>query len=132
MSPPASSSLQAETFGLMLATRLAEILNVQDPHFFTDCSMLVSAVKETDILSAPGPWDNGPLLAQIQNSSSFQHSKVAHIYRESNVKAHHLARLALKVQNRHVLFRCLCFDAGRCSVRETLLYPACTLSRLSL
>ena len=71
MSPMASSPLQAETFGLMLATRLAEKLNVEDPHFFTDCSMLVSAVKETDILSAPGPWDNRPLLAQIQNSPSF-------------------------------------------------------------
>lgn len=97
MSPPASSPLQAETFGLMLANRLADILNVQDPHFFTDCSVLALTAKATNILSAPGPWDNRPLLAQIQNSP-FQHSKVAHICRGNNVKAHHLARLALKVQ----------------------------------
>ena len=58
MSPPASSSLQAETFGLMLATRLADILNVQDSHF-TDCSVLALAAKATDIRFAPGPWDNG-------------------------------------------------------------------------
>ena len=120
MSPMASSPLQAETFGLMLATRLAEILNVQDPHFFTDCSVLVSAAKSTDILSAPGPWNNMPLLAQIQNSPSFQSGKVAHISRGNNVKAHHLARLALKVQNSHVLFRCLCLDAGLCSTRDSL------------
>ena len=64
MSPPASS-LQAETFGLMLATRLADILNVQDPHVFMDCSVLALAVKATDIHSAPCPWNNMPLLAQI-------------------------------------------------------------------
>jgi hypothetical protein len=40
MSPAASSPLQAETFGLMLATRLAEILKIQEPHFLTDCSVL--------------------------------------------------------------------------------------------
>ena len=36
ISPPASSPLQAETYGLLLATKLADILQVQDPHFYTD------------------------------------------------------------------------------------------------
>jgi hypothetical protein len=61
VSPSASSPLQAETFGLMLATRLAEILKIQDPHF-TDCSMLASAAKAIDIFSSPGHWDNRPLI----------------------------------------------------------------------
>uniref|UniRef100_R7W4Y2 Uncharacterized protein n=1 Tax=Aegilops tauschii TaxID=37682 RepID=R7W4Y2_AEGTA len=128
VSPPASSPLQAETFGLMLATRLADILNVQDPHFFTDCSVLALAAKATNILFAPRPWDNKPLLAQIQNSPSFQHSKVTHIYRESNVKAHHFARLALKVQiDLYCFVAWVVVQSGK-----PFLYPAWLLSRLSL
>jgi hypothetical protein len=120
MSPPASSPLHAETFGLLLATRLAEILKIQDPHFLTDCSVLALAAKATDILSAPGPWDNRPLIAEIQNSPSFQQRNVSHINRGNNVKAHHLARLASKLHGRPVLYRCLCSNAGLCTIRETL------------
>jgi hypothetical protein len=120
MSPPASSPLQAETFGLMLATRLAEVLNIQDAHFLTDCSVLASAAKEANIFSAPGHWDNRPLLAQIQNSHSFQRDKVSHINRGNNFKAHHLAQLASKMHNRPVLFRCLGSVVGLCPVKETL------------
>jgi hypothetical protein len=34
LSPSASSPLQAETFGLLLAMKLADILQVQDPIFY--------------------------------------------------------------------------------------------------
>jgi hypothetical protein len=40
LSPPASSPLQAETFGLLLATKLADLLQIQDPYFYTDSSVL--------------------------------------------------------------------------------------------
>uniref|UniRef100_A0ACD5WTH1 Uncharacterized protein n=1 Tax=Avena sativa TaxID=4498 RepID=A0ACD5WTH1_AVESA len=120
MSPPASSPLQAETFSLMLATRLAENLNIQNPHFLTDCSVLATAAKMTNIFSAPGHWDNRPLLAQIQSSPSFQQNNISHINRGNNVKAHHLARLASKLHNRPVMYRCLCSDAEICPIRETL------------
>nr|XP_051208314.1 uncharacterized protein LOC127325564 [Lolium perenne] len=120
MSPPASSPLQAETFGLLIATRLAEVFNIQDPHFLTDCLVLASAAKATDIFSAPGHWDNRPLLAQIQNSPAFQRRNVSHINRGNNVKAHHLARLASRMQIRPTVYRCLCSDARICQIRETL------------
>ena len=42
LSPPVSLPLQAETYGLLLATKLADLLQVQNPHFCTDCSVLVS------------------------------------------------------------------------------------------
>jgi hypothetical protein len=120
MSPADSCPLQAETFGLMLAMRLAEILKIQDLHFLTDYSVLASAAKATNIFSAPGHWDNRPLLAHIQKSPSFQRNKIFHINRQSNVKAYHLAWLALKMHNTPVLYRCLCSDAGLCPIREIL------------
>ena len=63
LSPPAESPLQAEAFGLMLATKLAELLHVQDPFFFTDCLTLENATKATSILQAPGHWIIRPQLA---------------------------------------------------------------------
>jgi hypothetical protein len=120
MSPPASSPLHAETFGLLLATRLAEILKIQDPHFLTDFSVVALATKAPYIFSALGPWDNRPLLVEIQNSPSFQRSNVSHINRGNNVKAHHLARLASKLHGKPVVYCCLCSDAGLYTIRETL------------
>lgn len=58
LSPPASSPLQAEAFGLILATKLAEILQLQEPVFYTDCSVLASAAAASNIMNAPSHWTN--------------------------------------------------------------------------
>jgi hypothetical protein len=71
LSPPASSPLQAEAFGLLLATKLAELLRLQEPQFYTDCLVLASAAATEDITKAPGHWSIRPLLAEIQRSNSF-------------------------------------------------------------
>jgi hypothetical protein len=107
LSPPASSPLQAEAFGLLLATMLAERLSIQEPTYFTDCLALALEVGATSIFNTKGHWIIRPLLAAIQESSAFQDDKIAHANRCYNVKAHHQAQLALKIQSRPLAIRCL-------------------------
>lgn len=91
MSPPASSPLQAEAYALELATKLAEILQLQVTRFYSDYSVLVSAVATGNISTVPGHWMIRPILARIQANSSFQVNKVAHIDRSFNEK--HIIKL---------------------------------------
>uniref|UniRef100_A0ACD5WFD3 Uncharacterized protein n=1 Tax=Avena sativa TaxID=4498 RepID=A0ACD5WFD3_AVESA len=120
LSPPASSPLQAETYGLLLATKLAHLLQVHDPHFYTDCLVLALAAREPSVFAAPGHWENRHLLAEIHTSPSFHTSRITHIRRSNNVKANHLARLALRIQNRSLLIRCLGSEASQCPARDIL------------
>ena len=120
LSPPVSSPLQAEAYGLLLATKLADTLHIQEPHYYTDCSVLASAAAATSIFKDAGHWNIRPILATIQASPSFISSRVAHINRCFNIKAHHQAKLAFKIQNRPVAFRCLCSGAGSCTTRDVL------------
>jgi hypothetical protein len=54
LSPPASSPLQAEAFGLLFATKLAKFLQLQEPQFYTDCLVLASAAATEDIIKTSG------------------------------------------------------------------------------
>jgi hypothetical protein len=120
MSPPASSPLQAEMFGFLLATKLANILQLQEPRFYTDNSVLASAAAATNIVPAPGHWMIRPLIVDIQSSDSFQANRISHLPRSSNVTAHHQARFATRLQNRSVTLRCLCLNTGQCPTRDIL------------
>lgn len=120
LSPPASSPLQAETYGLLLAIRLADLLQIQDPYYYTDNSVLASAAASPTVFKAPGHWENRPHLAAIQASPSFCCKKIAHINRCKNFKADHQARLALRIQNTSLAIRCLCSEAGQCPGRDIL------------
>jgi hypothetical protein len=132
LAPLASSPLQAEAYGLHLAAILADLMHIKDPYFYTDSSVLASAASATDIFLAPGHWEVRPLLAQIQSCSSFQRSRISHIHRSRNVKAHHQARLALKIQSTTVAIRCLSSGVGQCLSRDILnvssVYPYALLS----
>ena len=118
MSPPALSPRQAETFGLLLATKLAEILQLQEPRFYTDNSVLASASAASDIIATSSHWMIRPLIAAIQSSNSFQSDRINHLPRSFNVKDHHQACLATKIQNTSLAFRCLCSNTGQCPVRD--------------
>jgi ribonuclease HI len=120
LSPPASSPLQAETYGLLLATKLAEILQIQDPYFYTDSLVLASAAASPTVFKAPGHWENRSHLAAIQASPSFHCKKIAHINRSRNIKADHQARLALRAQNASLAIRCLCPEVGQCPAKDIL------------
>jgi hypothetical protein len=120
VSPPASSPLRAEAYGLLLTTMLADTLRIQEPQYYTDCSVLASATAATSIFKDVGHWNIRPILAFVQASPSFLRSRVARISRCFNVKAHHQAKLATKIQNRHIAFRCLFSEKGPCIARTFL------------
>jgi hypothetical protein len=120
LSPPVSTPLQAETYGLLLATRLADILQIQEPHFYSDCLVLTSAARSQTVFDAPGHWENRPLLAAIQASPSFHCNRITHIDRSNNVKADHQARLALRIHSRSLAVRCLSSEAGQCPGKDIL------------
>ena len=120
LSPPVSSPFQAEAYGLLLATMIADALHIPEPQYYTDCSVLASAAATTSIFKVTCHWNIRPILASIQASPSFSHTRVAHTNRCFNVKAHHQAKLAIKIKNRPVGFRCLASDTGPCIVRNVL------------
>jgi hypothetical protein len=120
LSPPVSSPLQAEAFGLLLATMLAEILHIQEPRFYTDCSVLASAVAAKSIFKDSGHWVIRPILAAIRASSTFHGSRISHTNRCFNVKAHHQAKLACKIKIRTLAVRCLSTDSNLCPGRDIL------------
>jgi hypothetical protein len=135
ISPPASSAIQAEAFGLLLASQLVELLHIQQPTYLTDNATLATAAAAQDLHLAPGHWTIRPQLAHMAAISSFDASKVFHISRSNNFRAHHHARLALKLQNRPFSFRCLrtdnraCLNAGvtsmSCVSQCTLVFVRC-------
>jgi hypothetical protein len=57
--------------------------------------MLASEAGATSVFSATGHCENRPLFAAIQASSSFHSSRITHIRRCDNIRADHLAHLAL-------------------------------------
>jgi hypothetical protein len=69
-------------------------------------------------LRAPGHWVMRPTLAEIQATSVFHSSRIAHINRCYNVKAHHQARLGLRLSSSSLAFRCLSSSAGQCLFRD--------------
>ena len=94
----------------MLAYQIAGILHLQQPNYLTDNATLAAAVASQNMISAPGHWSIRPQLAQITNSTDFDASRVYHISRRFNFRAHHQAKLAMKLYNTPSSFRCL--DSG--------------------
>ncbi|KAM3310069.1 hypothetical protein ACQJBY_031018 [Aegilops geniculata] len=92
---------------MMLASQIAQLLNLQYATFLTDCATLASAVVSQDLILDPGHWIIRPQLAHIAGSSAFDITRVYHINRGYNFCAHHHAKLALKIQNTPYRFRCL-------------------------
>ena len=107
ISPPATSAIQAEAFSLMLAYQIAGILRLQQATFLTDNAALATAAAAQNTILTPGHWSIRPQLAHIASSSAFDASRIYHISRGYNFRAHHQAKLALKIQNSLLSFRCL-------------------------
>lgn len=130
VSPPISSAIQAEAFGLLLATKVAEVLQIQRATILTDNAVLAAAAASQDLLNAPGHWTIRPQLADIASSSSFNATRIFHIPRSLNFKAHHQAKLGLKLQGRSFYSRCLNSATGVCpntDVKSVLGAPECML-----
>lgn len=114
-SQEASTPLQAEAFALHLAVKVAEVLNIQEPKFYTDNSTLVQATKAESIFDAGTPWIIRPTIANIRASQVFRSQNIEHISRCYNIKAHHQARLASRIQAGCTsLYRCLSTADTQC------------------
>ena len=109
-----SSAIQAEAFGIMLATKMAEMLQLQQITLLTDNATLASTLAANRLILAPGHWTIRPQLAYITTSSSFDATRIYHINRSYNFRAHHQARLALKIRNSLFRFSCLCSGNATC------------------
>jgi hypothetical protein len=71
LQPHYQSSLQAETYRLLLATRLADILQIQEPHFYrTVCVNLGGKIVQFLTLQ-----DIGRLAAIQVSPSSYSHQQ---------------------------------------------------------
>jgi hypothetical protein len=130
ISPPASSAIQAEAFGMLFAVRLAETLQIQGASILTDNATLAAAAASQDILDAPGHWMIRPQLAAIISSNWFHARKVFHVSRSLNFKAHHQAKLALKLLNRPLFFRCV--EEGNASCLNRKVSVASSVSQFTL
>ena len=104
--PRVTSALQAEAFGVLLATKLAELLHCQGAIILTYNRTLSSAAANK-LIDDPGHWQIVPQLAAVFSSSAFSSSRIFHIGRQHNFKAHHQVQLALPLLNKDVAFRFL-------------------------
>lgn len=121
-SPPASSALQAEAYGLLLAANLAQHLQLQQVTYFTDSAILAKAAATRNIMGGPGHWEIRSQLAAIFGTPAFNHQKVYHVRRSLNFKADFQARLATRLQGRTLSFTCLSSLQAKvaCSIRDSI------------
>lgn len=64
LSPPVGSPLQAEAYGLLLAVKAAEALQLHDAYFLTDSQVLTSAAR-SDRNATEGPWQIWATVSQV-------------------------------------------------------------------
>ena len=122
ISPPVSSAIQDEAFSLLLATHLAGLLQLQRATFLTDSATLAKATAAQNLHLTPGHWTIRPQLSQMTGSPAFDASRIHHIPRSDNIRAHHQAQLALRLQNRSPSFMCLVSSSERCLNGSMQLY----------
>ena len=65
MSPSVSSSLHDEAYGLLFATMIVDTLHILEPQYYTDYSVLASAVAASSIFKGIGHWDIRHLSKQV-------------------------------------------------------------------
>ncbi|CAM0948523.1 unnamed protein product [Alopecurus aequalis] len=98
----------------MLATQIAGLLQLQQATFLMDSATLTKVAAARSPILAPGHWTIRPQLAHIAASSAFDSTRIYHIPRNKNFRAHNQAKLALKLQNRTFSFRCLASGNETC------------------
>jgi hypothetical protein len=113
LSPPVGSPLQAEAYGLLLAVKVAQALQLQDAFFLTDSQVLTSAARSNQY-ATEGPWLIRATVSQIRASSYFHPNRLSFVPREHNIKAHHHSRLALRINTSTI--KCLTSGSGKCTV----------------
>uniref|UniRef100_A0ACD5VED3 Uncharacterized protein n=1 Tax=Avena sativa TaxID=4498 RepID=A0ACD5VED3_AVESA len=90
------------------------LLQLQRATFLTDSATLAKAAAAQCLILAPGHWTIRLQLARMAASLAFDSSRIYHIPRSYNFRAHHKAKLALKLQNRNFSYRCLTSGNDTC------------------
>ncbi|XBJ09437.1 hypothetical protein VPH35_014519 [Triticum aestivum] len=98
----------------MLASKIAELLQLQQVTFLTDNATLATTLAANSLIHTPGHWTIRPQLAYITTSPAFDATRIYHVNMSYNFRAHHQARLAFKIQNSPFRFICLCAGNRSC------------------
>lgn len=119
----ASSPLQAEALGLELAGKIAHILSLQDPNFFTDNQMVALQVQQREQVKSNQNWEIMPQINQFLQSTAQLNAKTYKINRGLNNFAHREAQVAYSQNSdQHCIFTCMgiSHDRDNCPVVRTL------------
>jgi ribonuclease HI len=106
--PQAASVLQAEADAMLLATKLAELLNINIPTLLTDNQILAKAMASRKLDNPQLHWNARETFAQILNSMFKTKSQVFHIKRDLNGAAHKCANQVLRQSLGEPIYRCIC------------------------
>jgi ribonuclease HI len=106
--PQATSVLQAEADAMLLATKLAELLNINSPTLLTDNQILAKAMASRKLDNPQLHWNVRETFAEILNSMLKTNSQVFHIKRDLNGVAHNCAHQVLRQSLDEPIFRCVC------------------------
>lgn len=104
----AKSVLQAEADAMLLGTKLAELLNINEPTLLTDNQILAKAMASKRLDNPHLHWNARQTFAQILNSTSRTNAQVFHIKRDSNGVAHNCAHQVLRQSLGQPIYSCVC------------------------
>lgn len=96
ISTDASSALQVEAQGLLLAVRMVQLMEWRRVCFLSDCKTLVDVVVTDDLLSRSGHWVLRPFLADVQNHRNANEDLVQKVPRADNKTVHALGKRAYR------------------------------------
>uniref|UniRef100_A0ACD5VTL4 Uncharacterized protein n=1 Tax=Avena sativa TaxID=4498 RepID=A0ACD5VTL4_AVESA len=107
ISTDASSALQAEAQGLLLAVWVVQLMEWRRVCFLSDSKTLVDAVATDNLLSRSGHWVLRPFLADAQNHRNSSGNLVQKVSRADNKTAHALCKRAYRDRSDpRTTFRC--------------------------
>jgi hypothetical protein len=101
--PQAPSVIQAEAEALLLAARIASILQLQEATFLTNNATLARAAAAP---SASHPWEIRRHIADYNNLVQSSNTAVYHIKREINGVSHNCAHQAIRQNVYTPIFSC--------------------------
>ena len=104
--PLTPSVLQAEAEALLLAGKIANLLQVRHVVFLTDNSTLAKAAATSMLNSPQVPWEIREHIAQFQSISQILSKEVHHIRRDLNKDAHRCAHQARAQYSSLPIFSC--------------------------
>uniref|UniRef100_A0ACD5ZE21 Uncharacterized protein n=1 Tax=Avena sativa TaxID=4498 RepID=A0ACD5ZE21_AVESA len=102
----APSALQAEATGLLLAAKIANLLQIQHVTFLTDNMSVARAAATIKPTDQQVPWEIRQHIAQYKHVSKKLNPNIYHIKRNINGVAHNCAHQAIRRSQAGPIFSC--------------------------